>query len=516
MKKWKAWILAAVMLIGGVFGAVGCSDSNEGVLTIRYYSGGLGEQWLVDSLEDYKAEHEGFAYKLIPDNNITWQAGMYMRGDDAPDIMMTTGGNWREYVARGYLEDLTDVYEADVTTSGGTKKVKDYLTDEAKDMYRMQRLYGQGENVPWAISWSVIPASLAYNETLLLQTVHTDSGYKVENLEVGQTWKEPPATVEALHAYIADINAANAGKAADERIVPFGWAGDSSNWFDFVLCNWWAQLQGLDEPNLWENEGAYYDFWNFGSAEVYKQTGLQQALGIIQSLIVDTETDSYINSPTDASSITSTDMEMSFAEGKIAVALTGGFFEHEMRDFLDGNKDGEPDYSIKMMPVPLAEGAQTNEDGSDRKLTYINLDEVMYIPAKATNKELAKDFLAFLCNEDQLLNFTKTTGCLRPFRYNPLELEPDYAWSDFRLSLYDLYFNCDDYVYKYPRNAQSVSPIYTYIQPGIFEGVDYSTIFQRLRTLTPEQIIISGADGYRSVYENVSVNYPRWELDLGL
>lgn len=516
MKRWKAWILAAAMLLGGVFAAAGCSNSNEGVLTIRYYSGGLGEQWLVDSLEDYKELHEGFKYKLIPDNSITWQASMYLRGSDAPDIMMTTGGNWREYVSRGYLEDLSDVYEAEVSTSNGTMKIKDYLIDEAQDLYKMQRLYGQGENLPWAISWSVIPASLAYNETLLLQTVHTDSGYAVEGLEVGQTWKEPPATVEALQAYIADINAANAGKPEAERIVPFGWAGDSTNWFDFILCSWWAQLQGLDEPNLWPEEGAYYDFWNFKSADVYKQTGLQQALGIIQSLIVDTETGTYINSPTGVSSIKSTDMEMSFAEGEIAVALTGTFFEHEIRDFIDGDGDGEPDYTIKMMPMPLAEGAQTNEDGSARALTYINLDEVMFIPAKATNKELAKDFLAFLCNEEQLLNFTRRTGCLRPFRYNPLELDPDYDWSDFRRSVYELYFDCDDYVYKYPRNLQEASPIFTYFQPTIFAGVDYSTVFQRLRTLTPEQILISGTAGYRSVYSYISVMYPRWELELGL
>ena len=56
MKRLKTWILTVILLFAAVFGAASCSKSNEGVLTIRYYSGGLGEQWLVDSLEDYKAE----------------------------------------------------------------------------------------------------------------------------------------------------------------------------------------------------------------------------------------------------------------------------------------------------------------------------------------------------------------------------------------------------------------------------------------------------------------------------
>ena len=510
MYGWKKRLLSCLsaMIMAAAPFLAGCGNGTDNTLVIRYYEGGFGSEWLVNALEAFGEGRENFSYRLIPDANITWQAGMYLRGNDQPDIIMSQGGNWRDYVARGYLEPLTEVYEAEVTTSDGVKTVEEFLLPEAREKFSMQRLYGQGETMPYAMPWSVLPCSLIYNETMLLQTVHTDSGYTVSDLNVGDTWERTPATVTELRAYFADIEAANSVRPADDRVAPFGWSGDAVNWFSFALNIWWAQTQGLETPYL-AGEGSYYDFWNFADAEVYRQTGIQTALGTLQSLIV--KDGEFCNSVQDPMSKVTRDVELEFAGGKVAVMLCGSFFEYEMKDFLDNDGDGEPDFVYKMMLVPSLDTA----DSSDTDMLYTTMADVMFIPAGADNKSLAKEFLIFLSSEEQVMAFSRTTGSMRPFDYNPLELDPGYAWTTFNRSVLELYFD-SVVISEYPKTAESISPLYIYKSPTTFSGVDGTTIIYRLRTLTPRQIMIDGAEGYRSVYDMAVEQFATWAIELGL
>ena len=54
---------------------------------------------------------------------------------------------------------------------------------------------------------------------------------------------------------------------------------------------------------------------------------------------------------------------------------------------------------FKLMFIPTADDAEKNTDGTAKKLTYVQTDNVMYVPVNATNKDLAKEFLAFLCHK---------------------------------------------------------------------------------------------------------------------
>ena len=110
----------------GVFASCKGGKNGENELTIRYYNGGYGDQWLKDSLEEFCATKEGVTYELIPDNNITYQANLYLK-TNVPDIIMSNG-NWKSYVQEGLVEDLTSVYETEVSTSQGKKKIKDYIS----------------------------------------------------------------------------------------------------------------------------------------------------------------------------------------------------------------------------------------------------------------------------------------------------------------------------------------------------------------------------------------------------
>ena len=477
MKKIVSVALAAVTAVSclGVLGACKKNKgkgSSENELTIRYYNGGYGDEWLKNSLEEFCATKDGVTYKLIPDNNITYQANLYLN-TNVPDIIMSNG-NWKSYVQDGLVEDLTSVYETEVQTSKGMVKVKDYIDENVMKQFTRQKIYGRGEEMTWGMPWASQILSLAYNETILLSTTHQEGNpFTVEGLSKGATWTHEPYTVNELMAYLTDV------RLTDNGITPWGYSVDYLNWYDALFYVWWAELQGMYTPNKYPTEGCFYDFFNMASPELVKQSGYKEALEIVRKIIVDDEGKLY-NSNNDGS-MKKEQMQENFAKGKVAVCLVGDFFEKEYKAFM------QEDSKIKLMFIPTAAGAETNADGSTKKLTYVQTDNVMYVPAKATNKDLAKEFLAFLCNEDQLVKFSKSTGVVRPFDYNPYELAPDHAWTDFQKSTFNIYYGADDFVIKYPLTATKVSPIYLYQEVSMFMSIERETVFGEFRTTPVDQ-----------------------------
>ncbi len=500
-KRIISTFLATLLACSCVFGLSACKkkkSAEENTLTIRYYNGGYGDEWLEKALQDFCATKEGVTYKMIPDNEITYTANLYLK-NNVPDIIMSNG-NWKPHVKDGLIEDLTSVYETEVQTSQGKKKVKDYIDQNVMKQFTRQKVFGRGESVTWGMPWASQVLSLAYNETILLATTHrSDNPFIVEGLEKGSTWTHEPYTVNELMAYLYDVREAKNG------IIPWGFAVDYLNWYDALFYVWWAQIQGTTTPNKYVNEGCFYDFFNMTSAELVKQSGYKDAIDIVRKIIVDDNGDLY-NSNNDGA-MTKEKMQENFAKGNIAVCLVGDFFEKEYKAFM---KEGNV---FKLMFIPFADGAEKNADGTPKKLTFVQTDNVMYVPTNATNKDLAKEFLAFLCNESQLMQFTKYTGVVRPFGYNAYELDPNHTWTDFQKSTFNIYYNADDFVIKYPLTATNISPIYLYEEVSMFMAIPHPTVFGEFRTKP-----VSGAADriVNRVYTELKKSFAEWIEYYGL
>ena len=490
--------LTACSCMGVLSACGGDKGASEGTLTVRYYNGGYGDEWLEEALKDFCATKEGVTYNMIPDNNITYQANLYLK-NNVPDIIMSNG-NWKDYVQDDLVEDLTSVYETEVQTSQGAKKIKDYVDQNVMKQFTRQKQYGRGEALTWGMPWASQVLSLAYNETILLSTAHQDGNpFIVEGLEAGATWTHEPYTVNELMAYLYDV------READNGIIPWGYSVDYLNWYDALFYVWWAQIQGTMTPNKYVDEGCFYDFFNMTSADLVKQSGYKDALEIVRKIIVD-ENGKLYNSNNDGS-MTKEKMQENFAKGNIAICLVGDFFEKEYKAFM---KEGNV---FKLMFIPTADDAETNADGTAKKLTYVQTDNVMYVPKNATNKDLAKEFLAFLCSEEQLMQFTKNTGVVRPFNYNAYELEPTYSWTDFQKSTFNIYYNADDFVIKYPLTATKISPIYLYEEVSMFMGLELSTVFGELRS----KPVDGAADRIvNRVYTSLKKSFDEWNEYYGL
>ncbi len=475
MKKIISLGLGLVFAIGAGASLAACgSKTEEGCLTIRYYKGGYGDEWLKDSINNFftakkgSAPVEGTDYKLIADASITANQKNYLTSkNDAPDVLMTQGG-YETYIKEGLIENLSSVYETSVTKlDGSSVKIKDYMLPQVYQSVTRQMTYGAGDTYSWAMPWSAECFSLAYNETLLLSTVHTGA-YTVEGLEVGAKWTKAPATIDELVAYFADVNAGDSG------VIPFGWGYNASNWLPFIVNVWWAQIQGTKTSKI-QGQKSFYDFFNFNDMSLLDQTGIQMGYDVLRSLIID-GSGNYINSDVE-NNLDSLDLELykkNAAAGRYAVWAVGDFFENE-------SIPDNATFTTKFMFVPNARGA----DGqlTTEKLTFIRTDEAFYIPAKAKNKDLAKEFLAFMCNESELVNYTKKSGGLRPFNYNPEALDSTYAWTEFQKSFFDIYNNADEIIMEYPVTTPTanVSPIYLYNKQAVHfnMGNSFTSMFSK-------------------------------------
>lgn len=518
MKRKLSVVLAALMSLGCLFGTTACGKKNsgakKGTLKITYFEGGYGDDWLEYALENYKKKNEGFAYELDSNNSITGDILTYLQsGKNLSDIYILQEGSWTEWVTLGYLADLKDVYEAEVETSSGKQKIKDYMDQELVGRYYMQMLVGQGEYLPWVLPEASITTSIIYNEEYLLSTKHTTA--REGKYAVGDIWTAPPETVSELLDYCADLNA--------RGIVPFSWAGKESHWLRFFIYTWFAQYQGVHEVNELNaetiaSEGSYYDFWNFANAEVWKMTGIQVGIDTLKSIFID-EKGNNKNSLPHVSVYGTQDAEKKLVAGESAMLVGGSFFYNEMTPFLDwkDDDDNDPDYTFKMMPLPTIESAERDENGNPKKLAFYSTDEIMIVPAGAKNLDMAKGFLASLFNEENNLYFTQKTGTMRPFNYDARALSGEAVeWSPFTESVLDIY-NDIERIYAYPSGTpkEDVSLIYRYKEPDIVGSHSWATTFSAIRKYTGKEVMVTGkGTTFKSVYDATKKTFDDWYYEL--
>lgn len=468
MKFKKSVALCAAILMAGstVFGLAGCggtTGAKEGELLIRYFQGGTGDVWLKNAARKFEERNEGITVKLEGNNDIAnLLATQFNSGKDLADIYMLPELGWQEYVARGKVANLNDVYEAEVETSNhGKIKIKDYLLPEVRDSRYLSRVEG-APAMPWTMQLGFSQAGIIYNEDILLSTKHTTA--KEGEWAVNDTWTAPPETVQDLLSYCADLNAV--GK------TPFSFAGNEPDWLMRLMFGWWAQYQGANELNtansdVTATEGTFFEYWNYGSPEVFKQAGIEKAIDAFQSIFKG-ENGAVKNAPKAVREKSTQDAERDFVNQDVAMIVCGAFAYNEVLPMLDNDGDGKQDFTMKMMNLPYVDGAQTGEDGKPLSMNLYNSEDVIIVPAEATNVKLAKDFLILLCEEESLLDYTKQCGELRPFQYDLSLNEKDgFEYPAFTKSVIDIYNHTDVHLVRYPVGAEfsEVSYLYSYKQP---------------------------------------------------
>lgn len=471
------------------------ADNKNYDLTVKYYSGAYGDDWIKLAAEEFGKEKD-IKVQVIPspdmdcgaENNLT-------SGKNLADVYCCSSRRWQSWVQNGFVENLKSVYDSTVKTSKGDIKISEYMDQDVVGRYQIERQVGTGDSYPWVMPYSAMPMSLAYNYGALKKIPHVSSGaVSADSVDKSTNkWIAPPKNFTEWQALCDDVNAY---KSNDKhKYVPFGWSALATEQVYYFLFTWWAQYQGLTKSNV-AGQGSFYDFWNFGntstttlnqtfSSSVFDQKGLAVALDNFKKLAVDANTQSFKNSLSAVNTITTQELTRAvYAERDkerpiIAMASSFGESEAKLTGVIDSDSDGKNDSDIRFMNIPALDGHE------GEKYLYCANDDIMFVPSAAAHKDIAKEFLVFLCNEDQLKKFTvRSGGGIRPFNYDAREIKDD-SLTKYNKSVFDVYYTSTR-IYDFPLEAYKQSPfsvslIYTYEHPAAFVDLSLSTVINMLK-----------------------------------
>ncbi|MBR5923765.1 MAG: extracellular solute-binding protein [Clostridia bacterium] len=502
-KRILALTLAAAMVVCMSACSLKKKTNGNYDLTVSYYSGAYGDDWIKLAAEEFGKE-KGVNVQVIPSADMDCNAeNSLTSGKNLSDLYMISSNRWQSWVQNGYVENLSSVFDATVTTSKGEVKVSDYLDSDVIGRYYIERQLGTGDSYPWVMPFSAMPMSLAYNYGVLTKIPHVSAtavSAKSVDPSTGK-WIAPPENLTEWLALCDDINAYKSDDS--HKYVPFGWTANAAQQVYYFIFTWWAQYQGLNESNV-PGQGCFYDFWNFGntskttmnqtvSSNVFDQKGIANALDGFKKLVVDTKTQGYKNSLSAVNTLTTEELTRALYaernEERPVIAMASSFGESEARltGVLDSDSDGKSDSDIRFMNIPALDGHESE------KYLYCASDDFLFVPSAAEHKDLAKEFITFLCSEDQLKKFTvRSGGGIRPFNYDAREIE-DSSLTEYNKSVFDVYYNSTK-IYDFPLKAYKESPfgvslIYTYKSPIAFAEVSPATVINMIKKTDGAEIM---------------------------
>ncbi len=528
IKRLLAMTMAGAMLLGTVACSLkgGGTDSGDYDLTVKYYSGAYGDDWIKLAAEEF-GEAKGIKVQVVPSSEMDGGAeNNFTAGKNLADVYIGSSNRWQSWVQNGYVENLQSVYDTTVETSAGEVKIADYMDADVVGRAYLERQVGTGDAYPWVMPFTAQPMSLAYNADVLAKIPHTSSTkVSAESVDPSTNlWIAPPQNLTEWLALCDDINAYQSDDG--HTYAPLGWTTLASEQIYYFLFTWWAQYQGLTESNV-SGQGSFYDFWNFGntsdttlnqtySSSVFDQKGIVAALDGFKQLAVDTKAQGYKNSLSAVNTLTTQELTRALYaernEERPVIAMASSFGENEARltGVLDSDSDGKQDSNILFMNIPSLDGHE------DEKYLYCAYDDFMFVPSGAEHKDLAKEFLAFLCSEDQLKKFTvRSKGGIRPFGYDAREIEDD-SLTAYNKSVFDVYYNSTK-IYNYPLTAYQKSPfavslIYTYENPFAFAEVSMSSVLNMLKTTESADIMAEAKRTFGLSESNYAKKYNMTEV----
>lgn len=115
MKVKRLLMVALAACLGVCTLFAGCREYSDaginGTLKITYYKGGTGSEWLEELAAEFE-EATKIKVELTADAKATENAKTLLESNrDLPDLMFILYTNWHEYVQKGWLADMDDLFD---------------------------------------------------------------------------------------------------------------------------------------------------------------------------------------------------------------------------------------------------------------------------------------------------------------------------------------------------------------------------------------------------------------------
>jgi len=407
MKK----ILALIMALFVATTLVACitpDKKEEGELRIALFLGGYGQKWLKEIADRFEADNPGTTVKIDASRQISQEALGRMQTGSNDDIFIIHKDIALQASNEGLLEPLDELFQQEVET--GVK-----LIDKIEpSLLRTTKFNGHYYKLPWTNG----VGGFAYNAKMF-----KDNGWEV------------PKTYEELMSLCETIYNANVKSEDGKRILPFTWNSEEYYW-DYVVNDWVGQLMGMD--NLTE-------LLKLEDKERFNPATYPYHYKAIEAW-VDLVAKNPLWSADDASGRDFMGSQMDFIKGKAAMIPNAQWLESEMLATINEVNANGVKFEMKMMPTPFLKDARKDANGNYIRVSNsTGAGDSILIPAKATNKEKAKEFLLFLAKDENLRSFTKNTyGSFLGFNYKKVDFK-DTELSEFGKSTLEIQVNSEKF-----------------------------------------------------------------------
>lgn len=407
MRKWLSLALAAFMSLGFcACDPAGLNDEEGGDpndtrtrLRVSVYKAGFGIDWLNAIAAEYEKENPTVKVVVKGDKDMEGTAQTYLETGKVGDAGLSdiysciSDANYYKNVKYDKNGDgvsdrlvcLDDFYNEEIENGKNLHDIMDPNFD------RVVNVDGHYYGMPW----NAAVTGIMYNVNM----------FRTNNWQVPKTMTEFTTLCNQIKS---------------KGIAPIGYCGGAADGYLYDLfAGYWAQIGGAEDVN---------EFYNFASADVYKQESRKQAYEAIGTI--------FGNSDwmlTGASGMSNIEAQQAFIKGECAMVIGGSWFKTEMSAFLEEY----PNFECAMMPTPWVNEEQMNVEGAKNG----NLsDATMLVVAQTSqNKELALDFLKFMNTTDMIKLYTqKTKGNPRPLTYEGIDLTGLDVWGQ---SLMNTYLN---------------------------------------------------------------------------
>lgn len=453
-KKVLATVLALGVLAPTAIGFTGCKKKvadDENTLQIFISDFGYGTDWLDDMIDEFKKQD--WVKDKYPNLNIPTPDSNSER--TYPAERMITDGKTNTYdllfacdsatanydktdgSGNPYFEDLTSVYQSKVPGEGDitfAEKMDDNI------LVNMQYTTKANKKTYYSVQWVNGYMGLLYNQTLV-------------NNKLGENYELPKTTIQ-LESMAKTLK----GKG----VTPFISSTKSGYW-NQVAYTWWVQYEGMDR---------YEDYWlgvneyDETTSDNFKQLGRLRSLETLESLIGVSKGYNH----EEVNTLEFTAAQSKYLLGEAVMMPNGDWFENEMRSNYEEDKNH---YDIRFMQMPVissivetmdlythekayteltdaeksaydsklaaiiavvdADGTLADAQAAVAELTPDDFNKVQearrivysvenhegYIPAYATGKEIAKDFLLFMATDKGIETFMNATnGASTAFEYD--------------------------------------------------------------------------------------------------
>ena len=324
-------------------------------LVVRYDNTRFGDIWINKMATDFEKITPNIKIKLVSDNDINSNISKAFTSDNnIPDVAFMTKTNWQYFVTKGYLSDITDVYQKPISNQSIEQSIEQSLLPEIKN-------FGKLNNAYYVMPWTSGVSSFIYN------------------VDVFQKYSlNPPTTTKELLDILPILK--------QDGVVPFVWAGKQKDFWSGIVTGWWAQFEG---------QSGISQYLSMDNAEQYNQAGRLNALTLFESIIKD-KTNSFDGSE----NMTLNGAASAFFEGKAAMMPAYSWTEY---------KYAKTSFNAQMMNLPIIDNAATPLS------TNFMSGDFICIPSKAKNILLAKAFIEFTSTTKNIEYFTTETGTPRPF-----------------------------------------------------------------------------------------------------